>query len=158
MRQLIVWSIIIIVVTSCSNRSKEACRVEPFLCTPPDSWAEKASRLPTARVMEIEGVNWKYHRPPSGSFVRVLGPRGEESIRVLIQYLVRHPLYRTPYFYRPILVEVKFSSQFDICDSPYYAQLETVLTRPDGKRSYQKRAKRDLAKYCADPLGAPWED
>lgn len=108
--------------------------------------------------MQLQGINWDYHRPPDDSFVHVLGTRGEEAIRVLIRHLKETPRHRTPYFYRPILSDTKFASKFDICGTSYYELLEKVLVGNDGPPGLRRRGKRDLAKYCADPLGVPWDN
>jgi hypothetical protein len=158
LRKLISSGITVAFLSACISQSKTPCESDRFFCAPSAKWEETASRLPTLRVMQLQAINWDYYRPPDDAFVHILGTRGDEAIRVLIQHLRANPRHRTPYFYRPVLSEVKFASGFDICGTSHLGSLEQVLTLSDGPSRLRKRAKRDLIKYCADPLGVSWDD
>jgi hypothetical protein len=158
LRKLIALGITLAFLCSCTNQSKTPCERDRLFCGPSGEWEEKASRLPTPRVMQLQAINWDYYRPPDDAFVHILGKRGDEAILVLIQHLRANPRHRTPYFYRPLLNEVKFASGFDICGTAHIGSLERALTFDDGPSKLRKRAKRDLIKYCEDPLGVSWDD
>jgi len=114
-----------LLVASCGPH-ETACQADRFFCRNITLWESSASKLPTERVMELHALDWKHNRPPSGIFARVLGQRGDESLRSLIMFLENHPEFRHQTFYIPVIREVEFGSGLNICKSEYRRRMSKV--------------------------------
>jgi hypothetical protein len=77
--------------------------------------------------MQLHAVDWRYERPPTEIFAKLLGARGDEALKALSSYMHEHPDTRTESFYSPIISEVAFSSHMPACQSQYRKELQASI-------------------------------
>jgi hypothetical protein len=113
-------------LSSCSPRGT-ACDADKFFCSDPNTWEKQASNLPTDRLMQLHAIDWQYGRPPTNIFSRIMGARGEETLKELAIYMQDHPNTRSKGFYAPIISEVSFSSHVAACRSQFRQELQDSI-------------------------------
>jgi hypothetical protein len=122
-------SVLLTLFAASCGPTKTACNVDPFFCSDTSTWETNATRLPTRKLMELHAIDWRYNRPATGIFARILGTKGDASLGELAAFLQSHPEMRgQDTFYEPIISEVSFSSHLDVCHSRFRQQL-VELTR-----------------------------
>jgi hypothetical protein len=146
--KVIIYLFIMPAIAACVCCAEETpCQADSFFCSGTTvDWEQRASTLPTQRVLELHVINERVFRPSIDVFIRVLGHRGEETIITLLHYLEEHSDKREYRFYEPILFEVVFVSRFNFCESQYYPNLVHLLSLEE---------RRKLQSFCESDLSRP---